>query len=340
MSKNSIDCNDISFVVQGSIFDKLTTAKVLDSIRFNYPTSKIILSTWHGSDYSKLDYDKIILSKDISLYYRFYKDIDLINNINRQIVSTINGLKKVNTKYVVKIRTDIFLTNNNIINLFKKIKKNPKSNLLNSKIILPYDLSINPNDIQLVFHLNDFFIAGMTSDLIKLFDIPLMNKNDLRFFETSKNYQEKGAVDYSVYTFRNFFKNKIKVEYLKKNMISRFAPEQYIYKFIMLKNNAEDFNHGFIFNDNLRNIHNAFVKKNILFESSKKIGFLNLKYKLGLFTEREGHYTNFQIFPPKNFLFKFDYQYFLFKIIKFFKLIILKISINLYIFLKDIENKK
>lgn len=41
-----------------------------------------------------------------------------INNIKRQIVSTINGINKSNGNYILKIRTDIHLYGNKFLYFF------------------------------------------------------------------------------------------------------------------------------------------------------------------------------------------------------------------------------
>lgn len=80
---------EIAVVIQGGVSDKYTL-EVLQSIKKHLPGSFIILSTWEGTKEIKgvdlqinnTDPGATILNKEGQL-----------NNINRQIVSTINGLK-------------------------------------------------------------------------------------------------------------------------------------------------------------------------------------------------------------------------------------------------------
>ena len=52
---------DISVVVQGAIHPEWTPL-VLKSIRKSLPGARVILSTWEGTDISKLDYDVLVLN--------------------------------------------------------------------------------------------------------------------------------------------------------------------------------------------------------------------------------------------------------------------------------------
>ena len=328
-----INSKNISFVVQGSIADKETVKESLDSIRIYFPKSKIILSTWAQSDPSNLDYDEIVYSNDTSLVYKFYQHLDILNNINRQIISTHNGIKKVNTKYAVKIRTDMVFQSNNLIKIFNDLKQEKNAKNFNKKIIIPYDLSINPKIIKILFHFNDFFVAGETSDIKSLFNIPLMSMEDLRFFANYKNNKK-------IYTFKNWKNNEIRLQLLRKYLISRFAPEQYIYKFAALKKTNLKFDHGFIYNSKLLQIHKQFIKDNILFKSVKDISFVNHKHKFQLLTDRLGHYTRKQIKENyENDIFIFDHEFIFFKFIQFIKLIVNLLSKEAFIKLSNLYQK-
>jgi hypothetical protein len=85
----NIDSKDISVVVQGPIHtqDNLTK-RVLESVRTHLPNAELILSTWKGSEVDGLDCDILLLNDDPGA-------INGLNNVNRQIVSTRNGLQKV-----------------------------------------------------------------------------------------------------------------------------------------------------------------------------------------------------------------------------------------------------
>jgi hypothetical protein len=100
-----IDFKDISVVVQGPVIGKNANKKTerhtelcLESIRKYLPGAYIILSTWKGSDFSGLDYDSVVENDDPGGNIMG----DFSKNCFRQIVSSLNGLKTVKTKYALK----------------------------------------------------------------------------------------------------------------------------------------------------------------------------------------------------------------------------------------------
>ena len=104
---------DISVVVQGPIHtqDNLTK-RVLESVRTHLPDAELILSTWKGSQIDGLDCDVLLLNDDPGAINGY--------NVNRQIVSTRNGLQKATRTYAVKLRTDMQLTGTGFIDFSSK----------------------------------------------------------------------------------------------------------------------------------------------------------------------------------------------------------------------------
>ncbi|MEI0799641.1 WavE lipopolysaccharide synthesis family protein, partial [Brachyspira intermedia] len=194
MIVGNIDTKDISVVVQGAIDEKYTP-DCLKSIRKYLPDSEIILSTWEGSNINGLDYDILILNKDPGYIYNSKSKKSIKFNLNRQIVSTINGIKKSKNKYCIKFRSDFKLSGNNFIlfiNSFTKYDENYK--VFDSKLIACSYFTRNPSNKYLwytiPFHISDLFFFGYTTDLIKLFDIPLISEDEI-YWDISNNYHVK-----------------------------------------------------------------------------------------------------------------------------------------------------
>ena len=104
------------------------------------------------------------------------------------ITSSYNGLISVKTKYSIKMRSDMYFQSNNLSNLLGIVNKS-NSNYARKKIIIPSNMAINPDrEIKTSFHPSDHFFAGTSKDLIDLFDIPLMNNEQMTYF---KNYKSK-----------------------------------------------------------------------------------------------------------------------------------------------------
>lgn len=167
-----IDEKDLTIVMQGPIVP--VTKKCLKSIRKYLPNSKIILSTWEGGGAIDLEYDEIIYNKDpgISGYRNTLSRIE--DNTNRQIVSSLNGLKQVKTKYAMKLRTDFCFVGKGFLRYFKKYNQyfeKDKYKIFKDRVLL----SFYPGS---TYTINDFTFLGNTDDLIKIFDIPLISEAD------------------------------------------------------------------------------------------------------------------------------------------------------------------
>lgn len=168
-----ISDQEITFVVQGPIVvvPSAGTLACIQSIRSLFPGSEIVLSTWDGADVDCLDFDRLILSKDPGAEIRTRED-SLPNNVNRQIVSTLNGLRAATGKYCAKIRTDTWLLNKGFLAAFDHypLRQNDLR-LFERRIVACKFYFRNPRIFNLPFHPSDIFHFGTRSDLLKLWDI-------------------------------------------------------------------------------------------------------------------------------------------------------------------------
>ena len=173
-----INDSDITFVIQGQVVDR--TKETIASIRRLFPGSEIILSTWEGQDVDDLYVDKVIVNSDIGPTVIEYKrnGEPRAVNINRQIISTINGLKSVNTKFSVKIRSDNYLTSRAMIDYFNAFDKyrDPTYSVFGRRIVTSnYYAKEYTRGLIIPFSISDFFQFGLTKDLINLWDITLFD---------------------------------------------------------------------------------------------------------------------------------------------------------------------
>lgn len=209
---NKIETKDISVIVQGAI--NQLTHKCLGSVRKYLPDAKIILSTWEESNVKGLDYDILIESKDPGSFPCDVTDNSVANNVNRQLVSSLAGLKRCSSKYAIKMRTDFYLKGNEFLKYFGQYEKyNQEYKFVKSRIIGCTVYSRNPHSKILVFVMpycpSDFFFFGYTEDILKLFDRELITSIDEKeYFEV---YPEK----------RNLLNHK--------SALCRFMPEQSIW---------------------------------------------------------------------------------------------------------------
>ena len=181
---------DLSIVIVGIV--NKSTKKVLKAVRKHLPNAEIILSTWEGSDVRDLAglYDKLILNKDPNAIIFDDKE-NKYNNLNRILISSQNGINIATRKYVLRLRSDLVLKNNNVLKLIDNfVIRNPEKSLFKERIFayeifsIKYDIK-NRNKQRMLFHISDWCYLGLKEDLQELFSIPLVHEPDFsRYFET------------------------------------------------------------------------------------------------------------------------------------------------------------
>ena len=171
--------DEISFVVQGPILKDGTnsTINVLKSIRIHFPNSEIILSSWIGEDIADLEYDNLVLSEtpeSINLYE------NSICNINRQIVSTIEGIKLSTKKYIIKTRTNTLFNNNQLLTIYNQT---PTNSVFENFILTinlfsrdQYKSTVLSYHDGFLHHPSDIFLMGLKTDILELFSCPFATK--------------------------------------------------------------------------------------------------------------------------------------------------------------------
>ncbi|QBR52427.1 MULTISPECIES: WavE lipopolysaccharide synthesis family protein [Erwinia] len=187
----------LSIVMQGSILDREGNLdnKFVENLSMtsrNFQHAEIIVSTWKCSEiicdvlFHKFPAVKFIFNEDIGPIFKVVDSVKVVSNINRMIFSTISGLKLCTNSVAIKIRTDSFLHNDDVATilenyLFQGIVDN-KGDIARDKNFTIFDRHVincnlfarNPDGhLPFLFHPGDIMFAGLTSDLIRLFSIPL-----------------------------------------------------------------------------------------------------------------------------------------------------------------------
>lgn len=181
-----IHFSDISVVVQGPVFED--SSVVLSGIRRVLPGATVILSTWEGSDLSGLDYDVLVENKDPGAHEYTWRRS---NNLKRQLVSTLAGLREVRTRYVLKLRSDLVLESTDFLSYFESFPHRHSSFTIFEKRILNAPARYVAENMihsavdadRFLFHINDFIFFGLTSDLLKLWDIPQPSDDFFSYFD-------------------------------------------------------------------------------------------------------------------------------------------------------------
>lgn len=218
--QNKIDSKKISVIVRGLIVGnseldnkKKFTKLSLESIRKYLPEAQIILSTWKNSDISNLDYDILVLNEEpkrIDMAFENGKTKQM--TVNNQLVSSLNGLEKTNREYSLVMRSDIVLTGTDFLKYFQIFNKSKDSDILEKKVVvLP---TYNPNKVPgLLFNVCDWFFFGLTTDIKKIFDIPMMDENKLIGDKINGNYLIKNNLESEQYIWTNFLNMYKKINF-------------------------------------------------------------------------------------------------------------------------------
>jgi hypothetical protein len=208
--------SEITFVIQGPIIEGVTQTSCR-LLREHFASSKILVSTWKGQPTNNIDFDKLVLNEDPgSTIVKFTKKNQPHTvNINRQIVSTFNGLKQVETKYAVKLRSDNYLTSNRLLFWYEQFSGTSSTPLPLKKRVLTTNLFAKEfvEGLPCPFFFSDFFMFGFLEDLLKIWDQPMM-----------KNYKFNEKLS-GKRQHTNYPWPQLHVEqWLVKNFVSKYMP--------------------------------------------------------------------------------------------------------------------
>jgi len=254
---------DVTFVFQGA-FDPLITPKCINETKRFFPSASFYLSTWEGTEIQNLVDCKIIFNRDPG-GKRDCRN-NLFNNLSRQLVSTQRGLEEVETKYVVKLRSDTLLNSRALFDIFLEYPKRKKELMVfERKLVLSSYftkrclISSDGNWVMPTpFHFSDWFCFGLTNDVLNYFNVPI--PTDLYFHYFSQN---------------KYLGNKTDLMYCEH----QYAPEQYIAynSYSKLVPNATPFENYLDFgNENILE-SDRYLANNFIVCDPKKLGLVCLK---------------------------------------------------------------
>jgi hypothetical protein len=180
----TVSPSEISVVVQGPV-DRALTPRCLTSVRRHLPGAEVILSTWKGTDLAGLDYDRVIENDDPGAVVCTRSDPKVYYNVNRQIVSTVNGLRDATRLYAVKVRADMEFTGTGFLDLFDRFPARAGEWRVFERRVVTCTLpsqSVRRRGLPLCP--SDWFDFGLRSDLLTLWDVPLDATHEVaRYFE-------------------------------------------------------------------------------------------------------------------------------------------------------------
>ncbi len=261
-----IKSKEISVVVQGAV-NRSDVTRCLKSIRKFLPKAEIILSTWENSDVKGLDYNILVENKDPGALIQD-PDYGAYNNGNRQLLSTQEGIKRATRKYILKLRTDFHLENNEFLDYWDLFPMaNEKYKFFKHRVIISSVYSreySDYNSLPIPFHPADFYFFGLKEDIAAYFlNTPLIKSEDMAGYK---------------------HKYKDKAPYLTQTW--RYAPEQYYcLSFVRRHIDFNGFEDWTDYDNDIVNLSKNVLFNNFIFLDTLQSGIFSLKHKSALMFE-------------------------------------------------------
>lgn len=166
---------EITVILQGPIVPQITS-NAIEAAKRVLPGAFIFVSTWKNENLSDISCDKIIANTPPP---SIIVHNNCINNTNRLIFGTQQALSDVRTKYTLKLRTDIILQDSSFLQYWDVYNQRKKQfqvfrhRVLNYYLFAPQFNYRQGMKIPTLFHPSDWMFFGLTSDIKRLFNIPL-----------------------------------------------------------------------------------------------------------------------------------------------------------------------
>lgn len=178
---------DVTLIVQGRI-----TQETFDFYVKNYRGWDVIISTWVGLD---IDYSE--LPDGFTLLISKLPKESGFQNLNYQLTSTLNGLKRTNKQYVIKVRGDEQWSNLHFV--AQNIKTNPNKLWCSSVFFRPWQFCH--------YHASDHIVAGTHSNLTEMFESTKYNFDNNKMYYI-KNGEKTPYWEPEIMLTRSYLKSK------------------------------------------------------------------------------------------------------------------------------------
>jgi len=254
---------EISVIIQGPV-DAVNTPQCIASIRRVLPGAEIIVSTWDGLQVEGAP-DKTVFNTDPGGDAYCHKSARKTNNVNRQIVSTFNGLRRSERPYVMKFRSDLRLDTDAVLALYERFNPAEEAfagkKILQKRVVVSTVYTRNPRRAYpYPFHLSDILFFGKREDVTAIFDIPLAPKEVTCYFSET---------------------HRPKIDLFPKNN-ARYTPEQYI-MLSFLKKKLPDVRCEYMWDlsGNALETYEEILARNFIVAEPKRLGVTFTKFRIG-----------------------------------------------------------
>ena len=192
-----IRSKDISVVIQGPYHPEWTP-QTLASVRRILPESEVILSCWRSDAVPAAGalVDVILLNDDPGAldYAHLERDhprfafVAKGANLNRQLVSTRSGLEVASRRFSLKLRSDALLDHTGFAETWEHAPRVVGSRCTEDLIVTTDHMS--PDRSALLYFVQDFAFFGLTADVRRLFEAPLIDPHCARVWTLDEHLAE------------------------------------------------------------------------------------------------------------------------------------------------------
>jgi len=169
----------ISVVIQGPLYRGHWPGRgieaCLTSVRQYLPGAEVIVSTWPGAEIDGLVVDRVIQSPDPG----GIRDVSgNLLNLNRQLVSTLAGIKCATRPYVMKLRADLNLTSPMFACAGEYTDDMPScasQRLFRAPVTISTLFIRDPVWFPMLYHISDLAHFGLRDDLLAFWDQPIFH---------------------------------------------------------------------------------------------------------------------------------------------------------------------
>lgn len=264
-----IKSQDITLVFQGAIGlrgspERVALREGLNSAQRFFPEAEVILSTWKGSLDEDFPQAKVVECEDPGPIQCAAGEII---NLNRQLVSSREGVKASTRPWVVKLRTDMYFEHGRLFDWFCLID-GPGTPISAQRILVLNLTGRNPRGPQpYPFNVCDWLYAGTRQDLIALFSV--------------SNYPAEWAFWFSPETKPN--------NDPYEGTLCRFYAETYIWWAFVSRTVELDLEHSSDSRPHLVAFSEEIIAKNLIVLRACQAGVGSMKHKLPF----DYHYVNY-----------------------------------------------
>ncbi len=259
--------DELTFVVTGRIdYDSaFSIDRCIKSIHECFSGAKIVLSTWDSEDIAPMvkNVDDVVLLKMPDQYYDIYTEKSKLkkrNSVNLQQLAVSEGIKRVNTHYVIRLRSDFIFENDSIISYYlfwnkKLLLRDQRWTVFDDRILSldPFMYNTRVFNGGNSYTISDCFQMGTKNDMMRLWDGHCEREENLNYHQHKQYNKEDNPYDFA---YRYNPEQCLLINAIKNKGLKAHMPEYYYERW----------------NDDVINDYERIVASNIIVGNHQDLG--------------------------------------------------------------------